>query len=192
MTPKLILAFAVVSAAISIGGLSAKADPAGSAGLSLGPTGLAPLGLPDRDVVRDPYSGLLGGSGSVSGLLLQNVGVNGPNLGLGVGFSPGLILGGGGGGGGIPTTFGMSAPLPVAGGNSNPGTGLTLPLVIAPGGATLPNQVLSPITPSSSNISNFEEQVVAPSVPDGGHSAIMLGAGLLMAFAFQRRLSRKK
>lgn len=193
MTPKLILTLSVVTLVIGIGAHSANAVPLASGGFSLGPTGLSPSGLPDRDMVRDPYSGLLGTGGSFSGLLPQNVGVVGPNLGLGVGFSPGLILGGGGGGGGMPTTFGMSAPsLPPAGVGSNSGTSGTLPLLVTTGGLTPPPSTLPPGGPSKSSISSLELEAVVPTVPEGGQSAIMLGAGLLMAFAFQRRLSRKK
>ena len=190
-TPSFKRIFSVIALGLSLVTLTGRADPVSNDLFSAGVGGLAPLGLPDRDVVRNPYSALLGAGGSNPGI--QNLGVVGPNLGLGVGFTPGIILGGGGGGGGIlPSSLGFSAspliggPSNSVGSNSSTSGGnialnapAVLPIVLPPGGG-------SAQTTSESNL-------VAPeSVPEGGQSAIMLGAGLLTAYFLRRRLAANK
>jgi hypothetical protein len=182
---------------LSLASIGANAASASSGSFNVSPANLAPLGLPDRDVIRDPY-GTFSGGGSL--LIPQTLGVVGPNLGLGVGFAPGMIIGGGGGGGGgagggvIPSSLGLSSGGSVGGPSSMGG----------PNGGSNPSNVVgsqqnnggsnSPSTGNSTSSPGFIiQQQVAPSanVPDGGASVILLGCGLLVTFLLRRRLSGK-
>jgi len=190
-TPSLTRTFSLITMGLSLVALTGRADSAANDSFSIGSSGLVPLGLPDRDVVRNPYSGLLGAGGSNAGI--QNLGVVGPTLGLGVGFTPGILMGGGGGGGSLPSSLGFSAA-PLIGGTSNSGGSTSstggssiginspsvLPIVLPPGGG------------SSSATTNETNFAVPESVPEGGQSVIMFGAGLLMAFFLRRRLTGNK
>lgn len=151
------------------------------------PTSLT--GLADRDVVRNPYSLLSGVSGFV--LASPNVGVVGPNLGLGVGFAPGLLLGGGGGG--IPSSFGFAS-----GGSGGSGAfvggGFSFPAASSSVNIpTVPPAILPMVSPPSSQtrVTLLALPVNgAVSVPDGGATVMLLGGSLLAVFLVRRRFAK--
>ena len=152
------------------------------------PSGSSPLGLADRDVIRDPYVNFLGES---SLLIPQTIGVVGPTLGLGVGFAPGTIISGGAGGG-VPAALGLSAGGNAGGASSIGGSISSNAGSQQNNGGS--NSSKSPSTANSNSNSGSGTQQstdAAANVPDGGATVILLGAGLLATFGFRRRFSGK-
>jgi hypothetical protein len=146
-------------------------------------------GLPDRDVVRNPYGSVGGSFGS--SIVPQSGNIIGPNLGFGSGITPPLF-GGGGGGGGAAFAF-SSAPVIGGGGalppqalgsnpTSNSNTGGGVPFVLPPtsnGPSSLP--FTAPYTAQTT-------VAITQSVPEGGSSLILMGCGLLSLLVLRRRM----
>src|SRR5687768_17627169 len=101
--------YAILLLILGAAAVSSHAAPASSTSFSTSPSNTS-LGLPDRDVVRDPFGSYAGASGLF--IAPQGLTIVGPNLALGTGFPSSLLLGGGGGGGGA----GGSAGFPGASG----------------------------------------------------------------------------
>ena len=178
MTRSTIRNYALLLLTISFASVASRAASASSPSLA-NSTGTTSLGLPDRDVVRDPYGTYVPTPGGF--ILPQVSSIIGPNLGLGAGYPPSLLLGSGGGGGGGSASFGFgagSAPsfsAPPAstlpqGGSSNNSTGS--------GGSSIPSTTVT--------FSAQTDQSTVASVPESGASVILMGAGLLALGALRR------
>jgi hypothetical protein len=155
---------------IAFAALTASAVPLGS-----------PLGLPDRDVVRNPYGSFGGTFGS--SVVPQNGNIIGPNVGFLAGITPPLFGGGGGGGAALGLSFGASVLFPT-GSNGAGGS----PIVLPPNGSG-PSLSLPFIKPYTTQTTLA---IAAQSVPDGGSSLILMGCGLLSLLALRRGMFRRK
>ena len=145
---------------------------AGTVGKAVPITVLSPLGLPDRDVIRDPYASFASTFGA--SLAPKTGGVVGPNIGSNAGFVPPPLVLGGGGGGFFPSLGALPRPTGAA-------------------------QIVQNLTPSQNasvvlflNLPRSQAVVAlaAQGVPDGGSALILLGSALLATVALRRRLKK--
>ena len=183
MTTSTIRTVSSLAIGLALSALTAQAVPIG--------------GLPDRDVVRNPYGSFGGSFGS--SIVPQSGNIIGPNLGFAGGITPPLFGGGGGGGGsGGGAAFSFSAPVIGGGGgngsalpppamgsnpNSNSNAGGGIPFNLPPtsnGPSSLP--FTAPYTTQTTIA------ITTQSVPEGGSSLILMGCGLLSLLALRRRM----
>ena len=131
-------------------------------------SGSATFGLPDLDVVRNPYSSLILSS---SFLGPNSSSIVGPSLGFSGGITPPLIFGGGGGFGGSP--FASFAPPPV----------------VFP---SFQQTVVFPLNTPLNSLHTLQASTATLQVPEGGSTLVLFGSVLLSALALRKRLLRTK
>jgi hypothetical protein len=140
-------------------------------------------GLPDRDVVRNPYSSFGGSLGS--SIVPQSGNIIGPNLGFAGGVTTPLL---GGGGGGAAFAFSIGAPAALGlNPNSNSNAGGGLPFSLPPS-----SNAASSLPFTAPYTTQTTIAITTLSVPEGGSSLILMGCGLLSLLALKRRMFSRK